>query len=445
MSKHHLPRSIVTLGLCIAASVFALDVPLVYEKQDGASRLGQGAGYQQLMLSSTAPGGDYKLPALTGKGPHYYAVVTLGGATRCLVLTNASDKAAPCSRILFDANGNRDLTDDPPIDAAAAEDLVPESIQRSFPPIDVQLPAGTTTLPYSFSVMIFSAAIDVEGNAEPPLIALLISACSYTGTFTLEDVKYTVTLVDGNVNGTFTDRATLVRETPDQEPQSTSADFLYVANAAAPRFNEPPPLCDVLAVGHTTFRATPRIAEKKLVLAPFDGPLTKVALPPGLVQLVLYPDKKGDSVLVCAPADAVSLPAGAYRFQRYGLVRKDAEGDAWALQAEATRNSPPLVLAAEGGSAPLLGEPFVANLDWRAAQEKSSAFFGLLEGPVKNVVRLSLRLEGAAKERVTSIARIEGKNTKIPLDRTGRRPQEPKYKVASPAGETLGEGVFSYG
>jgi hypothetical protein len=116
-----------------------------------------------------------------------------------------------------------------------------------------------------------------------------------------------------------------------------------------------------------------------------------------------------------------------------------------SLQAQAAKNSPPIVVAAEGTSAPPFGEPFVSNLDMRASQEKSSTFFGLLDGPVKNVVRLSLKLEGAAKERVTAIWHVEGKNTKLALDRSGRRPKEPQYTVATPKGEMLNEGVFTYG
>jgi hypothetical protein len=430
--------------LACATAALAIDVPLTYVKHTDDNAPSQGGGFQPLVLGTKAPA-DVKLPALSAEGPHYYATASLGGTPRCFVFTRKSGKdAPPCSRIYFDADGTRDLTGAKPLDALDTADAA--ATPAGFPPIAIDVPAGTAKIPYSFTVQVFPSEPDPEKKDAPPFEAFLVANCSYTGTFALDGKSYTVTLGDGNANGTFTDKiARVPAASADDAAEATSADFFWLASGDEERYMEPPQLCDLLVIGAKTFRVTPAVAEKKLVLAPVTTGLADATLPAGLGLLTLYPAARGESALLYAPASAVKLPAGAYRFTRYDLVRKDAQGDTWMLQAEATKGSPAIVLAAGATAAALFGEPFVSNVDLRATREKSSSFFGLLDGPVKNVLRLNLKLEGAAKERVTMVAHVDGKNTKLPLDRTARKPKEPQYRISSTGGETLNEGVFTYG
>jgi len=150
-------------------------------------------------------------------------------------------------------------------------------------------------------------------------------------------------------------------------------------------------------------------------------------------------------VSMLAPAAAVKLPPGTYRFMQYDLTRKDAEGDTWQLHAVATPDSPPIVVGSQGPAAVSFGEPFTAGVVVETVKVRPRRFFGLLAGAERNIVRVNLNLQGAAKEQVVVIAHTAGQSTKFALDRSGFRPKEPGYRIASAADETLVTGALSYG
>ncbi len=415
----------VMFVLVLGAAVgFTFEVPLTYVKDEDVC---ERSFIHRFKLSTALPRGDYKLPALIGAAPHYCALVSLGGTTRCIIFTRASGDALPCSRLYFDANGNRDLTDELPIDAAVPYDADGSDFsQLTYPPIDARFPAGADTVPYRFFVQLVSS-----------LEAFLVVGCSYTGTFTLDGLKYTLTLNDGNANGTFGDRLSTMPNAGESEEQPMAADFFSLSTGRDDIYAMGLPLCDMLVVGTKAFRVTPAIAEKKLVLEPVTTGLVRIAVPAGLAQLTLSPEKKGESVLLYRPATTAELPPGMYRATGYDMMRKDAGDETWWLQAKAVRGSLPVVIAAEGTSAIHFGEPFVSNVDMRVLPEMS--IFGLF-GPVKKAVRLDLRLEGAAKERVTGVWHLDEKTKAFWC-----RPKEPLFKVTTLGDEAVGEGTFSYG
>ncbi len=447
MPRSTLRRTALWPALCAAVSAWALDVPLTYVKHSDENTPAAG-GFQQLAVTTAAPGGDYKLPTLAG--PRYFAFASLGGEKRCFLFTSRKAGDPPYTRLFFDANGNRDLTDEPPIDEAAP----PQSgaayvaeIQGGFAAIDITVGAGEAAMPYSFVLQAFQSEPDPEDPAQkdaPPFEAYIVANCSYTGTLALGGKNYALTLGDGNANGLFGDK--VVRApTAGGDDAAAAADFFWISDGTEDAYWEPPLLADLLLIGDKLFRVTPALAARKLTLEPVTENLATVVLPAGLDRLTLCPDAQGMSVLMYSPAASVKLPPGAYRFTRYCILRKDAEGDTWQLHAEATRNSPPITISAEGIAAAPFGEPFTAGVVVQAAKERARRFFGLLAGPEKSVVRVNLRLEGAAKELVTMIAHTAGNSTKSALDRTGRRPKEPQYRIATTADETLVAGTLNYG
>ena len=126
MPKSTLRRFALWPALCAAVSAWAIDVPLTYVKHSDGEGPGQGGGFQQLVLTTAPPGSDYKLPAVSG--PRWFALASIGGEKRCFLFTAKKAGDPPCSRIFFDADGNRDLTDNPPIDESPPPEGVPASL-----------------------------------------------------------------------------------------------------------------------------------------------------------------------------------------------------------------------------------------------------------------------------------------------------------------------------
>ena len=435
-------RSVLWLLLCAAASAWALEVPLKYVRHSDEEGPRQGGGFQELVLTTSPPGSEDKLPAVSG--PRYFALASLGGEKRCFLFTAKKAGAAPYSRIFFDADGNHDFTDNPPIDESPPPE---EFAPGGFAPIDITVGAGGAAVPYSFVVHAFKFERDPDEPAKkdaPPFEAFLVPNCSYTGTLKLGGKEYALTLSDGNANGLFGDK---IGPAPAAGAGGNvaPADFLHLDDGTENTFWDDPFLCDLLLLGDKLFRVTPDVAAGKLTLDPVTAGLAGVALPAGLERLTLRPAAEGVSVSMLAPAAAVKLPPGTYRFMQYDLTRKDAEGDTWQLHAVATPDSPPIVVGSQGPAAVSFGEPFTAGVVVETVKVRPRRFFGLLAGAERNIVRVNLNLQGAAKEQVVVIAHTAGQSTKFALDRSGFRPKEPGYRIASAADETLVTGALSYG
>ena len=97
-------------ALSLAAPARSLEVPLEYEREVSSIFL---------LKSAEAPPGEWKLPELKSETP-VYLLAHLPGKRRLLVLDRRTGAETFFSRLYYDANGNRDLTDDPAFDANTA-------------------------------------------------------------------------------------------------------------------------------------------------------------------------------------------------------------------------------------------------------------------------------------------------------------------------------------
>ena len=439
MPRRALRRSVLWPLLCAAASAWALEVPLRYVRILDVEGPGKGDGFQKLVLTTSPPESDYELPAVSG--PCYFALAALGGEKRCFLFTAKKAGDTPHSRLFFDADGNHDFTDNPPIDKSP----LPEELEPGdFAPIDITVGTGGAAVPYSFRVFLYKDWRDTDEPATkdaPPFGAFLESNCAYTGTLKLDGKEYTLTLRDGNANGLFSDKLGPAPATGDWS-DIPRPDLLCLDDGTDRTGSVP--LCDLLLLGDKLFRVTPDVAAGKLTLDFVTAGLAGVALPAGLGRLILCPAGEGVSVCMIAPPAAVKLPPGTYRFMMYDLTRMDADGDTWQLEAYGTPDSLPLVVGSQGTTAVSFGEPFTASVVVEAEKLPAPRLFGFPLGPGQNIVRLNLTLQGAAKEEVATIVHAAGHSTKFALNHTGFMPKEPGYRIASAADETLATGMLSY-
>ena len=431
--------------LWLALPASALDVPLAYVRSEpGATELPPG-GNLFLEAGKQPPAGEWKLPPLASKTP-LYSLVRLAGQERLMIMDRQGAKDSFYNLIYFDANGNRDLTDDLPLKG----NVVTEGsrIRSKFPPIDFAATIDGKPLVYSvipqverfFLGSVTEFLVRVLGvDVDQPMIRLRPN-CAYVGELDVEGQRFHITLGDRDVNGRFDDRLRSFPSSRQDTPAEYAGDFVEIqaADDTSPKLLQM--LGDLLVIRGTLFEVHVDVAAGKMSLLPCERAIAPVKLPGEFETLTLRTDAaipKG--VMMYRPAQTVPLPCAAYRLVQYDLLRKDGQGDVWTLNAKDTNECKPILVAGGQDNTMAYGEPFSPIVTVRDGKIQRSFFWGAS-------AKLDLAIKGAGNEKVDEIAHVSGDRTTLPLSAmNSRSPQAPRYKVAKPGGEVVSQGTFEYG
>jgi hypothetical protein len=203
MNRRSVGVGIVTIAWTAAA--MAVDVPLRYGQCPSP-----GGGFHPhdrrvVETTTVRPAGDWKLPALKAK-PAVYALTKLGETERLFILDRKDAEDTAYNRIWFDANGNRDLTDDPVLDLAPPDD---QGNGGGFPVVKLDFKMGGKDVPYAFRVQPMQSAPARMGQERttsddsgiPTLYLMTMSW--FQGEFDLDGKRYQLLLADSDVDGRF--------------------------------------------------------------------------------------------------------------------------------------------------------------------------------------------------------------------------------------------------
>ncbi len=430
--------------LAIALNATALEVQLTYETQTDEGKYFPH-GYQGGNVRLEVPQGRWELPDLVAKTPAY-TTLQLGDNEYLLVFDFARSSNEFYNRLYFDANGNRDLRDDPVISAEAT----PRGSDRSmfmaqFPRIELTVTSSGSELPYSFTPTLycFMSETDKAPTEEPNARNMhfnIRTNCAYRGAFTLDETDYEVWLGDSNGNAKFGDAFAVVDTDRANERVYATGDTLYVVNAGESlSYESGLVLGDFLALHNQVFSVRVKIPEGNMELAPLTTNLATLEFPIRLDTLQIYSDDGSTSVMLFKPELSVQVPASQYRLASYKLHAKGGKGDLWTLQATGGAKGP--VVSADVGKTEtlILGEPFtpVVGIPEYARE-------GMRQGARDAVLEFQVR--GAGEEYVVGLRRISGENAEIAMSRQSPGlPAEPTYKIVSDEGEVVTSGKFDYG
>ncbi len=128
-------------------------------------------------------------------------MVKLGDRQFCFALDAVSPKAAGYDKLYFDANGNGDLTDDPPEKATEVTQPGPKMSQSQFPRVNVTLDVGGQPVEYAFLLSVLCT----EAGDNSYATVSLYSAVAREGYMVQGKRRLKVLLVDRNSNGRFDD------------------------------------------------------------------------------------------------------------------------------------------------------------------------------------------------------------------------------------------------
>jgi hypothetical protein len=426
----------ILAAACLPAIACAIDVSLKYDKCPSSSGRGYHPHYRKILEKSVdRPPGDWKLPELKSKIP-VYSLAPLAGKERLFVLDRKDREGAFYDILYFDANGNRDLTDDPPIEAPNTADSELPRNSVGFPTVDLTFSVGGKQVPYAFRA---GASFRQREGGDLTREAILsrdftfyLSSYSWLyGEFELEGQAFKVLLGDGNVNG-------LYGEVPSGKQGEPSGDRLFITSADTIASGDSNIFGDLLSLKDRTYKLRVDNEKMEMSVEPAGGELYTVDLAMEVDKLSIFGEDGSHGIVVCQTGKQIRVPPGRYRLGSYSATRKDAEGDVWTTSASGTELSPSIPIGPGGVKVFPFGEPYVS----RATVISDPT-------PAEGVARpasLDFRIEGAAYEQVQDLRRVSGDKTTIPLSQSRNyRPKEPTYKVMTATGETVAEGAFSYG
>jgi hypothetical protein len=438
------------IALWMTTAAFALDVPLTYARHPDEGESFRPGGTATLQSTLDRPSGEWKLPQLTSKQP-IYAFAQLGDKNCLFILDRREADDFFYNRLYFDANGNKDLTDDPVIDGSftVRNDGLCEA---EFPPVDTKVDLGGRLSPYSFCLDVTYFCLDLRGSGRPDreisrdlvdnfFHFRLVANCSYSGKFDLEGQTYRVFLGDGNVNGRFDDKLTVSRgvETDECSPQLEAADHFYLTSGKEIGVYDVLPCGNLLMVNSRLFEINISTAESRMTLTSVTENLAPLKLAMAVERIGIYTEDGENCVMMYRPATEALIPKGRYRLLHYTALRKDAQGDEWLLAAQATERSPSATVRAGSSGVFNFGEPYLP-----VVEVPGSARQDVRDGAAQ--VGIAFTVEGAGKERLGELTRVSGNRTRIPLsEENPNRPKEPTYKVIQPDGQIVAQGSFEYG
>jgi hypothetical protein len=403
----------------------------------------------------------WKLPSAISPQSLCY-VGGLGGKQRLFVLDRQNADSTFFDRLLFDANANNDLTDDPVINGAVHQSG--DFRQAVFPPVDIRLEENGISLLYRFSVMVYvSGRFEFAGKwSESVLNRLsfrLNPACHYRGEFEVDGTKYQLGLGDANCNGSFVDQATWNKDSNySNDAIYLAGDMVFLTRDDNLGYDDGLRLGNRLLVGDRLFDVSVRLSEGKLTLTPASVESGTLKLSQPVRKLQLMAPDGSDFVAVFDADREIRIPAGEWRFGEYTIARKDAQGDEWRVSARGRTNSPAARAGASEPQTLQFGEPFTVKAsvsEWSIRQVRDQAgnasgkFFSWWpfgSGSSGAKANISLGLTGVAGEELSNIEHTSGSRTRHALSaKSPSRPKEPSYKVFAADGEIVASGSFEYG
>ncbi len=428
----------------VTATTAAIEIPLKYGRCPAPDREGYHPHDSRLLDKALqAPAGEWKLPKLNSK-MSIYSETDMAGKKRLFLFDCKESGYGFYDRVYFDANGNRDLTDDPIIEADNSNfDLNSANGMVRFPKVDSTLTAGGKEFPYSFYIYVRYTGRTSTGELTKKDIQDdgfsigLGTNCWYEGEFDLDGQHFQLVLADSNANGKFDDVPTIPKPCTMNRPDG---DRLFLTSEEKLSYNEYTFFGNLLQIKEKLYSVSHNPSENKLILKPAkrEG-FVPVELSMEVERLSIYTDDGSQGIMMCKPSGKLEVPPGNYRVAYYQAVRKDEEGDVWSTCAAGTKDSPLVNIGKNGGDLKF-GEPYVA---YASIPEEAYRNFNENEN---SEVPIEFRLEGSAGELVEDLRRISGENTKIPLSESRNyRSKEPSYKIVKSSGELVAEGTFRYG
>ena len=348
----------------------------------------EGRSYRYLNLTTNPPP-NVKLPKLDAQPYFAHWTTPMDPAGRWLCL-DRTKKSGLYDRVYFDSNGNGRLDDETPVGTSHTDQY-----SAYFEPVRAVFKGEDGPITYHL-VLRFMKYDASEANL------LAASGGYYSGMVDLGGTKRRIELLDGNVNGTFNDRA----------DNASDCDRVVIeGDKTGERY-----LGKMIEADGEFFRIEVARDGAFVKLQKAEG-LTfgKVHVPESISNFVAF-GENGHFVRQPAKGE-FTLPAGTYKPLEWTINRKDAKGATWELMGYNFPDSASLEVDPAKPAALRIAEPIRASL---SASETT------------NTVGYSLSFLGQAGES-------------IQIEKGNQRPPGPKLLLVSLDGTFRATNTFEFG
>jgi hypothetical protein len=357
----------------------------------------EGRGYRYLDLTTNPPP-NVKLPKLNAKPYFAHWTTPLDPAGRWLCL-DRTKKSGLYDRVYFDSTGNGRLDDKSPVGTARTDQY-----SAYFEPVRVLFKGEDGPITYHLILRF------MQFDASAPNL-LTSSGGYYAGKVDLGGNKRRLELIDGNVNGTFNDRA----------PDAGDCDRVMVeGDKVGERY-----LGKMLEVDGQFYQIEIARDGAFVKLQKLENVvLGHVRVPETISEFVAF-GENGHFVRKPVKGD-FTLPVGKYRIQEWTIDRKDAKGAAWQLMGYNFNDSARFEVATGKPVSLEIGEPMRAVMEAQESRARPGA-----KGSTKEV-SFSLRLQGRYGE---TLQVMKGE----------QRPHGPQLTLTSLDGAYRSTNTFEFG
>lgn len=394
--------------------------------------------------------------------------------------TKAKPEASPAiayDRLIFDVNGNGDLTDDKPVEAMKTLGIYPRNYANSeFPRVDLTLTVDEQKVEYAFFLRVHTYSSPDYSYAS----ASLNSAAYREGEMTLEGKSRKIYLIDFNSNGRFDDRIEMLNTAGPNDrlypqygdllmidPQTQSPqDFNYYEMTYG---NGRQLVSKLASIDGKFYQMEVSPAGNKLTLEPSKAGLGAISNPSGDFRALIYNDDGAILTIVGQDGKPAPAPEGEWKLLSYTIdltaQRREAERKAKeeaekkpkeGEKKEAKETSLLSALSkALGVGASSVSPSRVSSGSTmvQASATKASKAVKVVQGqtaemafgaPFKPVIAASPRSKGEAYLEMSLVGSAGEIVTNMTVD--GGRPSEaPRFTIKDPKGNVAQEGKFEFG
>jgi hypothetical protein len=357
----------------------------------------EGRGYRYLDLTTNPPP-NVKLPKLNAQPYFAHWTTPLDPAGRWLCL-DRTRKSGLYDRVYFDSTGNGRLDDKSPIGTTRTDQY-----SGYFEPVRVLFKGEDGPITYHL-VLRFMQYDASNANL------LISSGGYYAGKVDIAGKPRRLELIDGNVNGTFNDRAT---------DAGDSDRVMIEGDKVGERY-----LGKMLEVDGQFYQVEVARDGAFIKLQKLENVvLGQVRVPETISDFVAF-GENGHFARKPLKGE-FTLPAGKYRIQQWTIGRKDDKGAAWQLMGYNFNESARFDVAVGKPASLEIGEPMRATME---AQEPSTRP-GVRESTKQ--VSFSLRYQGRYGET-------------LQVMKGNERPRGPRLTLTSLDGSYRYTNTFEFG
>ena len=357
----------------------------------------EGRGYRYLKLTTNPPP-NVKLPKLNAQPYFAHWTTPLDPAGRWLCL-DRTKKSGLYDRVYFDTTGNGRLDDKAPVGTAHSDQY-----SAYFEPVRVVFKGEDGPITYHLVLRFMQYG---AGDAN----LLVSSGGYYAGKVDIGGKKRRIELIDGNVNGTFNDRAADAGDCDRVMVEGDKVGERYLGK--------------MLEVDGQFYQIEVARDGAFIKLQKAENVvLGQVRVPETISEFVAFGE---NGHFVRKPVKGgFTLPVGKYRIQEWKIDRKDDKGAAWELSAYDFNDSARFEVAAAKPVSLEIGEPMRAALEVEEPGTRPGARM-----PTKQVA-FNLRFEGRYGEA-------------LQIMKGNQRPRGPRLTLTSLDGTYRYTNTFEFG